>query len=444
MLQKECERNGDMDLADAIRRASCLVSDEVGIVKNLWSAEITSNDPLLYRVEAEPAGLEPLTGYNALNVGSGVSHSLPRAVMKAVGECIERYCGAQYNIEDIHYGSFSDGENYVDPTQFALYEAKQYQEPDWPYLRMDHHAQLGWIKGQSLISSRELLVPAALVFVPYRYSESGEKPIWDSISTGLACGLTKEASIYGGLKECVERDAFMITWLNRIAPPKISLESLDEVNAELVGRIRSANYEIKAYLITVDINVPVVLIVCSNSGCPPFTVVGLGTDLNLANALKLALEEVGLGILGMRQAAQYRSGFSTTAPHTDIRTLDDHGLAYALLPEFRSHLAFLDASAKTVEVPENGKTDIAVAYDKLIRELRCQNLEPIAVDVTTPDIREAGFFVTRAVIPTLEPLHNSHATPYWGGVRKYAVATKLGYPSISDSSCFNQLPHPFP
>jgi ribosomal protein S12 methylthiotransferase accessory factor len=65
-------------------------------------------------------------------------------------------------------------------------------------------------------------------------------------------------------------------------------------------------------------------------------------------------------------------------------------------------------------------------------------------DVTTPDVRELGFSVVRAVLPGYHPLALGFAFRARGGRRLYEVPQRLGHKGITRERGENPIPHPYP
>ncbi|HEX8167899.1 MAG TPA: YcaO-like family protein [Beijerinckiaceae bacterium] len=440
-------------LPEALARASRLVSNEVGLVKDVWSMETACEDPAVYRTWSEAADLTLVMGFQALNHGSAASLSRDRAAIKALGESIERYCAAHYWTEELVAGSYSEvrasGADATAPEDFALYSEAQYADPGFHFDRLIPDTRLRWEKGISLPAFTPTYVPAACVYIPYRYDDPSEARVWDSISTGLACSHTYASAIYKGIMECVERDAFMIVWHNRLSRPALPLDGFDHAGiGGLLAALRAVDYDVSAHDLSLDIPVPVVLVVCRGRAgtAPPLVAIGLGTDLDLGHALYLALEEACLGVCGMRQAAKGRSDFRTRPPYSNVTSLQDHGLAYAVQPELARALDFLEGTA--FDRPRHSPVKGASPRESLrtaVAALERAGLGAVAVDVTTPDINETGFKVVRAVVPGLQPLDNNHNTRYLGGRRLKEVPVTLGLRDRPLSSReLNPYPHPFP
>ena len=80
-----------------------------------------------------------------------------------------------------------------------------------------------------------------------------------------------------------------------------------------------------------------------------------------------------------------------------------------------------------------------------LKEIQPFVADVVGVDITTPDIDEAGFKVVRVIVPNLQPMDINHRYPHRGGRRLYDVPWKLGLiASPRNESEMNPEPHPFP
>jgi ribosomal protein S12 methylthiotransferase accessory factor len=134
-------------IEEALKRAERLVSDRVGIISQVEFVELAPDEPAVYWARSSPADVATLCGLPALNLGSATSVDPNRAIIKAVGESIERYCSAQYDKEALPFCTHNDLEfDAVPPQDFALFSDRQHQEPKFPHgtTGLNH---LYWIYG---------------------------------------------------------------------------------------------------------------------------------------------------------------------------------------------------------------------------------------------------------------------------------------------------------
>src|SRR5262249_40557602 len=144
----------------------------------------------------------------------GVSTDRYVGIAKAMGEAVERYCSAFFDYNELSLSRYRDIQQpATSPGSYALYRPEQYERGDLQWVPFDLDALVCWAHGTSLVTQTQVMLPAAMVFVPYQYRLSvGEAPVAQPISTGLAAGCSFEEAALSGLCEVIERDAFTITW----------------------------------------------------------------------------------------------------------------------------------------------------------------------------------------------------------------------------------------
>ncbi|MDH5762611.1 MAG: YcaO-like family protein [Nitrospinota bacterium] len=443
--------NTARDLSDALQTAKRLISSRTGIISSVEYDHMASDEPSVYFARSTPANSLAFNGMETMNYGDATSTDPRRAIMKAVGESIERYCPAHFNYEDFTLAAYNDlaGEA-VHPGDFALFSEKQYAEPDFPFVPLTANTPLRWASAFSISHDREVLIPASFIYIPYYFKSANEPPSHNPISTGLACGPHLAPAICKGILEVVERDAFMIMWKNQLPCPRLNLSDVsDPFVQSLLNEIQALPVACQAFLLPSDMDIPVILVLLKNlSGRPPHTVLGMSADLNPYKALTLALEEVCLSWVGMGRYSQSKKDFRPSKDYTDISNLDLHGLVHAVDPDLAKSWEFLNTSGKQVsiddiknEYDENSVTNIRTLVDKL----KDKNLNVIAKDLTTVDVDEAGFKVVRVVVPGMQPLDINHARRYLGGTRLYDVPCKMGLRTepLAEEH-LNPYPHMFP
>jgi len=440
-----------VSLQEALERARRLVSNRAGIISEVEFVELAPEEPQVYWARSQPADVSAFCGRKALNVGTAASADPNRAIMKAVGESVERYCSAQYDEDEFRFATYDElGAGAVPPKNFALFSEKQYAQLDFPFSPMTQRTPLRWVQGHSLTHDKSIWIPATFVYVPYEIDPLGEPRVHNPISTGLACAPNLASAIYKGILETIERDAFMITWHNRLSGPLIDLESVDNPYIRrLLGLLEGVPVRCQASLLSLDIPVPSILVILSStSGRPPYTVVGLGTDLDPHRALIQALEEAYLGYVGMNRYVRGKTDFKPEPGYGNVNTPIQHGYAHALWPGLRESAEFLLASDTEISIPDlpNLFNESMVAnVNTLVDLFREKGLDVIIKDLTTPDIDGVGFKVVRAVIPGLQPLDVNHAYRYLGGKRLYEVPCQMGlsaHPMAEED--LNPYPHVFP
>jgi ribosomal protein S12 methylthiotransferase accessory factor len=96
-------------------------------------------------------------------------------------------------------------------------------------------------------------------------------------------------------------------------------------------------------------------------------------------------------------------------------------------------------------VPTVGGETPADQIQALVERVEAQGAHAYVVDVTAPDVREAGLAVAKVVVPELCSLDVSYATRFLGGRRLYEAPWRLGLaPRAESPADLNPYPHPFP
>jgi len=438
-------------LSDALQAAKKLISKRTGIISTVEFDNLASSEPSLFFARSTPANTFVLNDMKAMNHGAAASIDPKRAIMKAVGESIERYCPAHFRYEDFVLSTYNDLDcEAIHPEDFSLFSEKQYAEPGFPFSRPTASTPLRWVSAYSISHDQPVMIPASFVYIPYYFDSLHEPLTHNPISTGLACGSNLAPAIYKGILEVIERDAFMIMWQNQLPCSRIDLSTVNNPFIQsMLNELEVLPVECQAYLIPSDIEVPVILVLLRNtSGHLPHTVMGISVDLDPQKALMLALEEVSLSWVGMGRYSQIENDYKSAKDYKNVTDLNLHGLAHAVDPDLGKSLEFLNSSGKQISLQ-----DIKNVYDEnmvhniqtLVDKLGEKDLNVVVKDLTTVDVDEVGFKVIRVVVPGMQPLDVNHARRHLGGSRLYQVPCQMGPKSqpLAEED-LNPYPHMFP
>ena len=438
-------------LEEGLARARRIVSPRTGIVSQVTFHELAADDPRFHWATSHPANAAPIGGLAARNEGNAASVDPHRAVLKAVGESVERYCAALYDERELRLATYDELEEAaVPPDRVALFSDRQYAEPGFPFAPFMRDTPVRWVRGHSLVHDRPTWAPAQLVYVPYRREPTFEPVLRELISTGLAAGPTLASAAYRGMTEMIERDAFTIVWQNRLPRPHIDLESVgDPFVRRLLHAFHGVPVRLHAVLLTLDLELAVVLVLMTTeSGRTPLTTIGVGADLSPARAVALALEEAGLGFVAVRWLAAATPDYRPAPDHAECVDLRSHALAHALDPSLRRSVEFLTRPTATLaldDLPDRSSDSAAANAHVVAGELAAHGFDVVAVDVTTPDVDAVGYKVVRSIVPGLQPLDADHTHRHLGGTRLYEVPYRLGLRDRpAEESDLNRDPHPFP
>jgi ribosomal protein S12 methylthiotransferase accessory factor len=326
------------------------------------------------------------------------------AVTSALCEAMERYCFAVAPPDEATIvASFRElGEEALDPERLPSCSARE-REKTPPELRLKvarRNAPMRWIRGFSLTRVRPLWVPLSTCTagLPGPPSEHLMAPI----TTGFAAGATYDQAVLGGLCEAIERDSTVIWWLHKLPRPRLAdPRAIDPRVSELLEPWKHAGVRTELLDLSTDVSVPVLAVVQVQERSP-FAVLGTACRPRAEDAAVHAIEEA---------LSRKRWGSSAWNVYAG--------------PHGPSHFAFALEAPATGTLPES--VDDADPIRAIVGKLAAVGVEAIVVDVTQPEVREAGLVVVRVLAPELVPKSPVPEILYLATPRLYSVPEKLGY-----------------
>lgn len=430
---------------EILKRVEKVISSKVGIVKNVIEITRANSEPPIFSTSCQLCNTLSFMDNKCFPRHGAAGLTKEDALIAGVSEAIERYCSGFYNDKDLLLSSFKAIKNHaVQPEKFALFSSKQYKDENFPFSPFTNDTKINWVNGFSLISERETIVPAQMVFLPYRYRKD-ETIISYPTSTGLSCRSSLEEAILYGLYEVIERDAFILFWMSRPDVPKLRTDRLDKLENLFRQRFNLQNWKYFICDITSDIFVPIFFTLAL--GEMDFgTAVCVGASSNLSS-----LKAVSKSLLESAQATSfllyklgeekklYKEDFS------DVKDFDDHGEFYTRMPEYQFVFDFItDSNNFIVEenLEELSTGSIVGDIKRILSILREKKMDVIIVNLTTSDVKDIGFNVVKVIVPQLIPLHGNHNFPFKGSKRLVEVPKKWGK-KLAEKE-LNLFPHPFP
>jgi thiazole/oxazole-forming peptide maturase SagD family component len=362
----------------------------------------------------------------AFRIGRGMAPEASRAALIARAEAAERF-GA-YEVDPARLRDAPAGEldaPALKPDRLQRFAARQYAaHPDLTHYREGD--RILWMRGATPRGEARW-VPAEAVHVGLR--APGRRGAFESSSSGLAAGATARDAADAALREAIERDAFMWTWVQRASRERLDPAGLDAGAAGLAHAIEAMGYGVSLVNITLDTK-PVVMAVLHND---ERIHVAAACRESAAQAAAKALDETALVL-------------SLEHPHAppdvraeDVETPEDHMWLHLHREAARS-AAFLWASDDVIAMDEVASAPGPVA------EVVTAVGEPVLVDLTSP--RTAPFHVVRALVPGLVPISFGYDREALGMERlarpaRTAAGRRLGrdLPGLGERPI---LPHPFP
>jgi ribosomal protein S12 methylthiotransferase accessory factor len=395
----------ETDLEEALSRAEQAVDERVGVVSSIGEAE---SFPAPYYL----ANVTDTTGFSdarAAEQAAGVSEDWNEALMKALGEALERYGAGVYRATDFETASAAEAESAISPGEFVRPEG-------WPDLSPED--ELAWVGGEELRTGESVHLPAE--FVQFPPPEPRYKP---AITTGLGLGSSTVEALLSGLYETVERDATMIAWYSTFDPLGLSVES-EQFDA-LRSRARAEDLSVTALLVTQDVDVPVVAVAVHREGEWPRFAVGSDADLNPDAAAESALAEALQNWMELRSMGE-----------DEAADADGAIGFYADFPEAARAFVSPETTVPSASVGPTDAPSGEAELDAVLARLADSDLSAYAARLTPRDVARLGFEAVRVLVPDAQPLFTDDA---FFGERAREVPSSLGFEFRPDRE-----QHPYP
>ncbi len=373
------------------------------------------------------------------------------AVAATLAETLERHALCMWEHNHIINGSFRSlrYKGAINPLKFKSFSDKQLKNPETKRGHyFDEDTPFSWIAARCLMTGKKCLVPTQLAYIRYS-NHKKEQEIHNTTTSGAGGGDSWERAAYSAICENIERDAFMIFWLNKIVPPRIDATKVENKHIQKILRhYRHMSIEVIILNITTDIQLPVFsVITIDRTQKSPAICIGASADLNPEKAVLHALLE-------------NIKGRSSIMPFMTEENFLHANIAY---PMFKSakHRCIWWAQPKTIEkiewflrgkkisLPQEKSLPPQTYKEKLesLKHLlqKAGHKEVYLIDATSPLAQKYGLSVVMSLIPGFYPLYLNERYKYLGVERLYTLPVKLGYldyPKKEEE--INIIPHPFP
>jgi ribosomal protein S12 methylthiotransferase accessory factor len=357
--------------------------------------------------------------------GHGTSWDDDTAMLRACCEALERYCASMPPVSGVLTASADElGEDALDPRRLpqCSFRERALADPRYRLRTPDSTATDRWVKGYSLTRGRAAWIPLTAVYLGL--PDPLDSHLVYPESTGFAAGASYDDAVLSALCEVIERDSLALWWLHQLPFPRIETQAWsDPVLAELVERARHAGVETHLFDLTSDLGIPVVGVVqLAAHGSPRAVTIGACRPSWAAAAVRV-VEEAGSLRVALAWSAEsvdvnvVRSGLPLSPVHFGMLYVGDDA------PQ-----RFLFA---TRDAPTRGSLPADVScVDPLrhvVQTLRDHRMEVFVVDVTLPEVRDAGLVVVRVIVPELMRISFSHGIRYLAHPRLYTAPERMGY-----------------
>ncbi len=389
-------------------------------------------------------------GTNMKGGGFAHSRSVEIAMSKAIGEALERHFLTLYKRKAFLRSSREGMQKARLPTLdiSTLNGFLPWQKSRNTRFAHSDQAPISWVRAKTA-EGGIAYVPAQLVFWNYNFTHDTEEPILINPTTSGAGGyFTREGAVLSGLLENIERDGFLIYWLNGIAPKRIDVGKMqDEEIQILLGE--AARYGLEMYFldITTDIGIPsTICAIVDPRGDEPVVAIGGAAGFTAKDTLLHAGHEA-LAVLNFVLRHRSFSLPSGYQPFTDRNIGRTERLTMWRGKEMLERFSFFLKGK--MQSPEEflGRTPVADSARERLQYVlkRLQEMgsgyEAYVYEVKDEVLKTLGYHVVQTIVPQLVPIYLSENLPTLDSRRLREVPAKLGYKA---ADTLTPWPHPFP
>jgi len=382
-----------------------------------------------------------------------------KAVQAAVGEGVERWSLSNYHpssreciessfknlrhkkLDIFSIAGFSDTLRKKDHSEFNLY--------------FDETTPFRWVKAHSLTDDEIIYVPLQLVSFRRCYEMSkkhgGKHPDPEPLlapmtSNGAAAGKTLEEAVLHGLLEVVERDAFIIHWLNTITPERIDINTIPDERVQALATI-AERYNLEAYLIYLRTDVPVHTVMCmllDKTGIGPAVYIDAKSGFQLSELVCAILSSALASRQGGRKFMDLNMPLFHFKNHTSIKH-KERLLYWYQKERIQNVLFWTRGDAKNYTDFPNYAASMKSTAEQIAALLAFFKKQKYAVfykEILRESIKKKlnGMTAVMVKAPQLQPLHLDESLPAFAGARIREVPRKMG---IMPRAHPNTFPHPF-
>lgn len=356
------------------------------------------------------------------SIGAGSGFSPSQAKIRALMEFVERYSNMLPDESRFIWTTYNDvKKKSINPIELGVYDDKQYQKKGFACSRFSPNSNIPWVEGQDLYSGKSVLVCADFVYYP----AVREKPLVIETSNGAASHYDIVQAILNGLYEVIERDAFLIMWLNRLSMPILELKNLSFGFEESIKLINEFGMTVKLVDLTNDTNIPTVMAVCYNSADKyPQLVVGAGSHIEPEKAVQKALFEIEMLLLDYLENPVTEKITDTDQIYDPM----DHAIFY-MNPGMRKYWDFMISGKKKSELSSLSTRPLENNHKlltQIVERLHTLNHRVIWVNITPSDIERMDLKVVKVFITGFQPLYFRNDRRL-SRERLYKVPARLGY-----------------
>ncbi len=412
-----------LNTEEARKRLSRLISPITGVVPGLEDHSERLGLPVVSARQSTPRAVN-LAANRVLgrpSAAAGKGTSVAQAEVSCLAEALERYCTTYTGRETRRRATMAElGETAIDPRGALQFSDRQYRDREaWNQVNdvfnqvpepFDPEERIEWSPIYRLRDGAERWIPTRYAYFHYIDAENRKaRNFCLPDSNGCASGAVLSEAVLQGVLELVERDAFGLFWYNRARRPAIDLDSFDDPALQgLRASYREMGRSLYALDLRTDLGIPVVAALSADAeGGKIF--IGLGAHLDASIAVSRAVTEVNQIAVLLDSAAEDPEADSVMARWYRGATLEN-----------QPYLVPLEGQATgAADFPQLSERGILPGLEAAVGALERAGLEPLAMDLTWPDLDLAA---ARVVVPGLR-----HFWARFAPGRLYDLPVSLGW-----------------
>ncbi|MBI4232261.1 YcaO-like family protein, partial [Candidatus Peregrinibacteria bacterium] len=379
--------------------------------------------------------------FSFIQQGEGVDLSSNEvALRKSVFELSERVWSVRYNLDHMIYDCYRNLQGKaISPQTFSLLTEREYSLTGDRYIKYSDDIQLHWSLCKKLGPNQfdEFLIPSALIY-PGFISANPEERFVPTLSAGLAAGERYDETILRGIYELLERDAFAITWLNRLSPPKIPTGFTNKADVNVViNKLNQDGFRVNFFDLTLDIPIPVALTIIDSQRDNEEGVVSLGLGCSIDPRIAV-VKSFNEALKMMLNHYSFPQG----------RLVKWIGSAGDSVGKYFEQMCFLGKSSKESELFKPDREFKMRPPEELVNcmeLLKMSSFEIYFLDITPQEIKgNSKYCLVRVLIPGLQPHLYENNCWRLGNPRVFEVPFRIGRAAKkSEESELNQVLNPF-
>lgn len=335
--------------------------------------------------------------------------------------------------------------SFIAPEKIAGFSEEQ--RANNPELQLHNDTEYLWIQATSLTKKAAVYIPAQVVNrAQSQQQEPGAKEplIRRQTTIGLATWPTQTGARLAGAQEVIEREAYMVMWLNQLTLPRLSLAPLCARDPSLARIIASCErYGLKTHVIQMLTDAPThafTVVMEDTSNIAPRFTFGLKAHRNPSFAIQKAMTEALRAHRGCRLWFDAGNSWDMKTPASEVGHRER--LYYWSMPEHAKKLEFLIQGPLIETETKEWESDTEEQnLQRILSWCAEKELECISVSLGTSAKNPTPWHVEMVIMPELQPTYLTESTQAFGGNRWREVPILFGY-SPRDKP-FADEPHPF-